>query len=78
MKFKDKRKSVRKKRGITKQYDPDYYSIISLIRPENAGQMEGAWHYSSGYWQTKNLDYYSPIYPVPNVRALPTIQLGAL
>ena len=50
---------ILKTRGVTEQYDPDYYSVMSLMRQENAGQMDGAWYYSSSYWQTKNLEYYS-------------------
>jgi len=45
-------------KGQSEKYDPDYYSIMSHMRPENALYMENAWYYSSTYWNSKNLEYY--------------------
>lgn len=44
--------------GNSEQYDPDYYSIMSYMRLENAKSMEGYWYYSKEYWATANLGYY--------------------
>jgi hypothetical protein len=42
----------------TEKYDTDYYSIMSLMRTENAGTMQGNWYYSKEYWSTADLGYY--------------------
>ncbi len=49
---------ILKLRGSSEKYDPDYYSIMSTMRIENAQYMQGAWYYSSEYWDTINLEYY--------------------
>jgi len=46
-------------RGQSEKYDPDLYSIMSTMNPENALYMENNWYYSSSYWDTKNLGYYA-------------------
>ena len=45
-------------KGQSEKYDPDRYSIMSTMNPENALYMEGNWYYSGSYWDTKNLEYY--------------------
>ncbi len=40
------------------KYDTDYYSIMSLMRTQNAKAMAGNWYYSKEYWSAANLNYY--------------------
>ena len=42
----------------SEKYDTDYYSMMSLMRLENAKAMENYWYYSKEYWSTANLSYY--------------------
>ncbi len=45
--------------GGGEKYDPDYYSIMGLIRTQNAKDMANYWYYSQTYWATANLGYYT-------------------
>jgi hypothetical protein len=44
--------------GGGEKYDTDYYSIMSLMRMENAKYIAPYWYYSGQYWATANLNYY--------------------
>jgi hypothetical protein len=40
--------------GGSEKYDPDYYSIMSYMRMQNAKDMVGNWYYSKEYWAAAN------------------------
>lgn len=42
---------------VTEVYDKDPFSVMSYLSTDNA-RLFGAWHYSSEYWDTRNLEYY--------------------
>jgi len=42
----------------TEVYDSDYYSVMALIRVQNAKYMALRWYYSKEYWATANRAYY--------------------
>ncbi len=39
-------------------YDPDYYSVMSIIRSTYNAAFTDLWYYSHEYWKTRNLDFY--------------------
>ena len=39
-------------------YDPDYYSVMAIIRSTYNGAFTNLWYYSREYWNTRNLGYY--------------------
>jgi hypothetical protein len=44
-------------RRISEIYDENPFSVMSYMSTDNAGLID-AWHYSSQYWDTKDVDYY--------------------
>ena len=46
-------------RGPREKYDSDNYSVMSMMRLENAKYMAGYWYYSKEYWATRNMEYYT-------------------
>jgi hypothetical protein len=51
--------------GGGEKYDPDYYSIMALMRTQNAKAIAPNWYYSQTYWATANLNYYPYTPPAP-------------
>lgn len=44
--------------GGSEAYDPDYYSVMAIIRADYSGGFTNLWYYSREYWATRNLGYY--------------------
>jgi len=42
----------------SEKYDTDFYSIMSMMRLENAKIMQGNWYYIKEYWSAANFGYY--------------------
>lgn len=43
---------------LNEVYDPDYYSVMAIIRSTYNAAFTDLWYYSREYWTTRNLDYY--------------------
>jgi hypothetical protein len=44
--------------GRSEYYDPDYYSVMAIIRSTYNAAFTNLWYYSREYWATRNLGYY--------------------